>query len=392
MAAIDPVELSKELLRHETLTPVAKQDGFAPLVAALNTLPFEHTFYNFSEMGHDETCNLFATTGGQGDSKNLCFAGHLDVVPPGPLSAWKYPPFEPYEKDGMLVGRGTSDMKCAIACFMAAVARYYEAHPAPLKKGSISLLLTGDEEGRAINGTEKLLSLLNSKKYQFNGCIVGEPTSNDKVADMVKIGRRGSITFYVTLHGTQGHVAYPHLAKNPVSALCGLINIVQGYQFDLGTEFFDPTHLEVVHIQAGDGVTTNVIPGTASVTVNIRFNTLYNPLKLQEWLESQCLTISKEYDVTYSLQYRLSANTFGGEQSPLGILLGDAVQSVTGSLPNFGTTGGTSDARFISQYMPVVELGLLNATAHKANEQVAVKDIYTLTDIYYVFLEKWFAN
>lgn len=391
MAQIDPIELSKALIRSQTLTPVQSTQGFSALIPALDQLKFNYTYLNYSEAGFEETCNLFASVGTSTEKNNLCFAGHLDVVPPGPLNAWQNPPFEPIEQDGMLIGRGTSDMKCAIACFIAATSRYITAHPAALKKGSISLLLTGDEEGSAINGTQKMLHALHTEGYRFDGCIVGEPTSNTKIADTIKIGRRGSITFYITIHGTQGHVAYPHLAKNPIPALCALSTLVSSYTFDSGTEFFDPSHLECVRLEAGDG-TTNVIPKDALAIFNIRFSPAQNPLALCQWFETQCQTIAAQYGITYTMQYRLSAESFGGEKTALALLMGDAVKSVTGTAPNFSTSGGTSDARFIKNYTSVIEIGMLNATAHKINERVAISDIHTLTEIYYRFLEKWFAR
>lgn len=385
---IDPLILSKSLIQCATVCPVQGKEGFLPVVQALEALNFRCEFMTFEEPGQPSVTNLYATIG-QG-SPHLCFAGHMDVVPPGTLSAWSTPPFEPKEHAGMLIGRGASDMKCAIACFIAATSRYLQNHSLS-NPGTISFLLTGDEEGIAVNGTDKMLKALKQRGKLADACIVGEPTSVARVADTIKIGRRGSITFYVTSLGTQGHVAYPHLANNPIPAIAELTQFLHAHKLDTGSAFFDPSSIQVVNLQAGTDA-TNVIPGQATLTCNIRFNDHHQAATLRGWFEGICTPIAKKYQVDFNVTSQASAEPFGGKHSPLSTLLSDVVTSVTGHVPELSTSGGTSDARFITHYMPVVELGLLNATAHKVDEQVAISDIYTLTDIYHAFLKQWFSN
>ena len=386
---IDPLLLSKALIEQETVCPVAEAEGFAPAFHTLEALGFTCQMVDFSEAGHNPVQNLIATIGS--GSPHLCFAGHMDVVPPGPLADWTYSPFDPQESDGMLIGRGASDMKCAIACFISALSQHLAEQPLLEGQGAITLILTGDEEGSAVNGTEKVLALLADNGYAFDGCIVGEPTSVTNVGDTIKIGRRGSVTFYVTLSGTQGHVAYPHLANNPMTALAECITMLQTYTLDTGSEFFDPSGIQVVSVQSG-GEATNIIPGTAQFTCNIRFNDLHNGLQIRDWFDTYCEHIAKTHHLNYRMTYRISAESFGGQPTALSMLVSEAVEAITGQVPALSTSGGTSDARFITHYMPVVELGLSNATAHKVNEQVAIADIYTLTDIYRRCLATWFSS
>jgi len=385
---LDCLELSKSLIRCKTVCPVQGKEGFLPLVEVLEGLGFSCQFMEFSESDQPSVMNLVATIGS--GHPHIWFAGHMDVVPPGDISGWSYPPFEPKERDGMLIGRGASDMKCAIACFITAVSRYVSEW-APGTQGAISLVLTGDEEGTAVNGTHKMLHALKQQGDIGDACIVGEPTSVTHVADTIKIGRRGSITFNIKFLGIQGHVAYPHLANNPIPALAELMLLLHSHTLDTGSDFFDPSTLQVVNIHSGAGA-ANIIPGEATLTCNIRFNDQHCSSSLHEWLENCCAHIAKKHAVRHQLTSQLSAEPFGGKPNALSTLLTNVVTSITGKTPDLSTSGGTSDARFITHYMPVVELGLLNATAHKVDEQVAIADLYTLTDIYYAFLKAWFSN
>lgn len=379
---LDAITLSQELITYESVTPEAT-DVLDFLEETLKSLGFTCQRLPFKEKGTEKVDNLYARIG-EG-SPHLCFAGHVDVVPTGPLSEWISPPFEPDIRDDMLYGRGASDMKCAIACFIAAVSEYLQEVPQPC---SISLLLTGDEEGPSINGTRKMLPELASQGEKWDACIVGEPTSVEEVGDMIKIGRRGSINFELTVKGKQGHVAYPHLADNPVTRLTNILYTLNQHELDQGTTYFQPSNLEVVSIDVGNPA-DNVIPNTATARFNIRYNDRHSSKTLIKWVEGLCESICEESGASYKLTHRLTGESFLTEPGKFSHLLEDAIKKVTGKTAELSTTGGTSDARFIKDYCPVVELGLTNATAHKINEHVPVKDIQQLTDIYKLVLEKF---
>ena len=379
------VLLSKDLIRHKTVTP--DDDGIMEFLKNL----FEENGFScfvekFSDIAKDakDTFNLYAEIGS--GEKNLCFAGHLDVVPPLKESAWIYHPFEPTVDSGFIYGRGASDMKCAIACFASACFAFLQNNPR--FDGKISFLLTGDEEGNSINGTKKMLEFISSKGVKITNCLVGEPTSDSVICDMVKIGRRGSITFNLEIIGKQGHIAYPHLAKNPVYKACEIVSKLKEIQFDLGTEFFLPTNLEVASIET-ENKTSNIIPNDVSILFNIRFNSLHSGRSIKD----KVLKVISENigDFEFKISDSCSAEAFINEKSDFCNLVEESIFEVTGVNTVFSTTGGTSDARFISKYANTLELGMLNATAHKVNENVSLDDIKTLSDVYYKIVCKYFC-
>ena len=372
----DPVTLSKALVRRPSVTPLdagaldVLEEHLVPFGFSCNRLPF-------TEEGTPDVDNLYARLGKEGP--NLCFAGHTDVVPPGDLKNWTSDPFQPEIRDGRLYGRGTADMKCAIAAFVTAasrvVAMFGDKFP-----GSISLLITGDEEGPAINGTVKILDWLQANGQVLDACIVGEPTNVNVLGDMIKIGRRGSMNAYVTVHGTQGLVAYPALADNPVPRLLRFLKTVNDRVFDEGTDHFPPTNLEITTMDVGN-TTTNLIPAEAKARLNIRFNDQHSGASLSEYLETVRTEVAGNTSAI-DMDISISGEPFLTPPGDLSDLVASAVTAVSGETPELSTTGGTSDARFIKNHCPVVELGLINATAHKVNENSRVDDIYALTDIY----------
>jgi succinyl-diaminopimelate desuccinylase len=335
----------------------------------------------FSAEGTPDVDNLFARFGTEGP--HLCFAGHTDVVPVGDVAAWTEDPFGGTVKDGYIYGRGTCDMKGAIACFIAAAIDYTKDRAF---KGSISFLLTGDEEGPAINGTQKVLQWMAKNGHIPDFCIVGEPTSKDVLGDMIKIGRRGSLSGYVTVKGTQGHVAYPQLADNPLPRLLTLLKAIDDLVLDAGTAHFQPSNLEIVNIHTGNKA-ENVIPAEGHATFNVRFNDVYTGATLEQKLRNAM----DETGIAYELKTRVSGESF---YTPPGIysdMVAGAVQKVTGIAPDLSTTGGTSDARFIRQYCPVVECGVPNTTAHKVDERILLSDVTGLTAVYAGIIERFFA-
>lgn len=378
--SIDPISLSQQLIRCPSVTP-DNAGALEVLEAALQPMGFVCERKLFEGDGGEPTDNLYARWGKQGD--NLCFAGHVDVVPPGDLSLWDVDPFAAEIRDGTLIGRGTVDMKPAIAAWVAAISRVLEAYPT--LPGSLSLLITGDEEGDAVNGTRKMLESLRSRNEMLSACVVGEPTNPERLGDMIKIGRRGSITARLTVHGTQGHVAYPHLAHNPVTDLIRIVHEFTSVTLDEGTEYFQPSNLEVTTIDVGNKA-DNVIPASASATCNIRFNDRHTSDGLKEILHGLCKKVTDRYE----LSFRVSGESFLTQPGQLSDVVAQAVEQVTGRAPDLSTTGGTSDARFIKDACPVVECGLINQTAHKVNESVAVEDIERLTQIYRCVIEKYF--
>jgi succinyl-diaminopimelate desuccinylase len=374
--ALNPVTLSIDLMRCPSVTPI---EGGALVYLAKTLAPMGFTIERFP---FEDVDNLYARVGRSG--KNLCFAGHTDVVPPGDLSAWRIDPFKPEVIDGILYGRGAVDMKGAIACFVAATSEFLERHPT--FDGSISFLITGDEEGVAINGTQKVLEALKAKGETIDHCIVGEPTNPAKLGEMLKIGRRGSVTFRLNISGVQGHVAYPKLADNPLFYLIEILRELQNHHLDNGTAHFDPSNLEVTSIDVGNKA-DNVIPAKATATFNIRFNDTHSSQSLIAWVEGICKKIAPK---NYELLPRITGEAFLTQPGEFSALVVDAVKTATGMTPELSTTGGTSDARFIKDYCPVVEFGLINKTAHKVDECIAEADLYALTKIYCTVLERYF--
>ena len=370
------LQLCMGLMSCQSITP--QNDGAIEIVErALSAIGYKTTKLVFAD-----TTNLYSRIGT--GSPNLCFAGHTDVVPPGEIEKWKVDPFKPQIIDGILYGRGAVDMKAAICAFIIASEQYIKESGNNFN-GSISLMITGDEEASGKNGTPKIIQWLQQKDEKIDACIVGEPTSNLKIADTVKIGRRGSITFKLKVIGKQGHVAYPHLAINPVTQLTGILYKLQHYQFDQGNEFFQPSNLEVTTIDVGNKA-GNVIPDAAGAQFNIRFNNLYTAEKLEKSIHA----IIESITTNYQLEVKTSANPFITEPGLLTEKMIAAIEKVTKSQPEINTNGGTSDARYIKDICPVIELGLLNATAHKIDESTAVDDLYQLSEIYYHFLLLFF--
>jgi succinyl-diaminopimelate desuccinylase len=378
----DPVELTQALVRCPSVTP-ADAGALDVLVRALEPLGFVCHRLRFEAEGTPPIDNLYARLGTSGP--NLCFAGHTDVVPPGDASAWAADPFGGMIADGKLYGRGTSDMKAAIAAFVAAAGRRIAATGAPA--GSISLLITGDEEGPAINGTRKVLDWLAEKGEVLDACIVGEPTNPNYLGEMIKVGRRGSITGYLTVHGTQGHVAYPHLADNPLPRLVRMLNALTAEPLDRGNAHFQPSTLAITTIDVGNPA-DNVIPAKGSASFNIRFNDEHTSDTLKDWIRQTCDGVGGPYD----LSFRVSGESFLTPPGHLSDLVAGAIQRVTGHRPELSTTGGTSDARFIKNHCPVVEFGIVGQTMHKVDEHVGVADLKKLTEVYEAIIDGFFAK
>jgi succinyl-diaminopimelate desuccinylase len=375
---IDAVALTQELIRCPSITP--KDEGvMAVLATHLKAIGFTCHSVTFSDCPGEPTENLYARLGTQ--QPNLCFAGHVDVVPPGDKNAWSVDPFAAVIKDGYLIGRGTEDMKGAIGAFVAAVSEF-AAKPF---NGSISLLITGDEEGVAINGTRKMLPWLKTKNEVIDACIVGEPTNPDTLGQMAKIGRRGSAYGTLTVKGKQGHAAYPALADNPVTTIIAMLHRLKSTVLDKGTEFFPPSNLEITSVDVGN-TAGNVIPAQAQARFNIRFNDQYNAQTIEKWVRDQLDAIPGNYE----LQWRISGEAFITPPGTLSAIVQDAVKNVTGMTPELSTTGGTSDARFIKDICPVVEFGTTGSRAHAVDERVKVEDIIKLKDIYRNILERFY--
>ncbi|HEX4185990.1 MAG TPA: succinyl-diaminopimelate desuccinylase [Stellaceae bacterium] len=382
-AALDPAALAARLIRRPSVTP--KDEGALDIVATtLEGLGFTCHRLVFAEDGGEPIHNLYARRGiGR---PNLCFAGHTDVVPPGGREAWSFDPFAGVVRDGQLCGRGAVDMKGAIAAFIAAAQRYLDHREAGVA-GSISLLITGDEEGPAVNGTKKVLEWLAERGEILDACVVGEPTSAAALGDMIKIGRRGSLTGHLTAHGVQGHTAYPHLADNAAHRLVAILHALTTTELDQGSEHFPPSTLQVATIDIGNPA-ANVIPASAEAVFNIRFNDRWTGEILKRWLAERIDAVGGRY----TLDVRVSGESFLVPPGAVGERLAEAVRRVTGKTPELSTTGGTSDARFIRSCCPVAEFGLVGQTAHQVDERVAVADLAALTRIYQTFLGLYFAS
>ncbi|HEX4295876.1 MAG TPA: succinyl-diaminopimelate desuccinylase [Rhizomicrobium sp.] len=382
---MDPVELARALIRCPSVTP--RDDGaLDALEAALKPLGFACHRLRFEAEGTAPVDNLYARIGTR--APHFCFAGHTDVVPPGDASLWRHPPFAAEIEDGVLYGRGAADMKSAVAAFAHAASRYLREHTLD---GSISLLITGDEEGPAINGTPRMLDWLKGRGETLDHCIVGEPTSVARAGDTLKIGRRGSLTACITVTGVQGHVGYPHKARNPIPAMAALIERLSSHSLDEGTEHFEKSTLSFTTVDVGNPA-GNVIPAEARAQLNIRFNDAQSPAKLKAWIESESDAISGRSGCEIALRFEIGGNVFLTKPGAFVDLVSEATGRATGTPPSLSTTGGTSDARFIRDHCPVAELGLPGGTMHKAEECVAVADIHRLSDIYKAVLERYFAT
>ncbi|MDR3439196.1 succinyl-diaminopimelate desuccinylase [Telmatospirillum sp.] len=368
----DPLPLAQALIRRPSVTP-ADDGAIAVLQESLTELGFTCTRLSFgADAGRPPIENLYARLGHQGT--NICFAGHTDVVPVG--QGWSVDPFAGTVADGHLYGRGASDMKGAIACFVAAVARL-QHEAGPLSDGSISLLITGDEEGRGLDGTIRVLDWLRRKGERLDLCLVGEPTNPRRLGEMIKIGRRGSLNGRLRVLGSQGHVAYPHLADNPLPRLIDMLKAITAHPLDDGTEHFQPSTLALTSIDVGNAA-TNVIPAEGRAAFNIRFNDRHSGKSLEQWLRERFDSVGG----TYELDVEVTGDAFLTPPGSLSKALSDAIIEVTGESPELSTSGGTSDARFIKDACPVAEFGLVGQTMHKADERVSLTDLEALTRIY----------
>lgn len=381
--AIDPVAFAADLIRCPSVTP---EDAGAldRLQAELESLGFTCTRLPFSEEGTANVDNLYARLGTLGP--NICFAGHTDVVPVGAADDWQVDPFAGEIREQALWGRGAADMKGAIAAFVGGVSQFLDAHGAP--DGSISLLITGDEEGPSINGTRKMLDWLEEQGEIIDDCLVGEPTNPDVLGDMIKIGRRGSVNGVISVNGTQGHVAYPHLADNPVPQLVAMVNHLAQQSLDDGSEHFQPSNLEITSFDVGNA-TTNIIPAQAHARFNIRYNDHWNAETISHWVRARL--DESAGTAGYQLELSHTGDCFLTQPGPFVEQLSAAITEVTGREAVLSTSGGTSDARFIKNVTRVVEFGLVGQTMHKVDERVPLDDIRQLNDIYRILLTSYFA-
>ncbi len=382
---VDPIALTRALVRCPSVTPDDK-GALGVLQKSLEEMGFVCARRVFSTEGTPDIDNLFAKIGG--GAPHFCFAGHSDVVPVGDRQAWSADPFAGEMRDGHIIGRGAVDMKGAIAAFVAAASRFI-AQTGQFK-GSISLLITGDEEGPAINGTVKLLQWLKSQGEIIDHCLVGEPTNAARLGDTVKNGRRGSLNGRLTVEGAQGHVAYPDRADNPIPVLLDILRTMTKSALDEGNDHFQPSNLEIVSVDVGN-TATNIIPGRAHARFNIRFNNEHTGASLAKWLRSLCDDIMSPRQGRYELDIKISGEAFITPPGAFTQLIESAITKKCGQAPEFSTGGGTSDARFIKDLCPVAEFGLISATMHKVDEQAAVQDISDLSEIYCLILEEYFA-
>jgi succinyl-diaminopimelate desuccinylase len=351
----------------------------------LKTLGFKTKILEFKEKNSKPVKNLYARLGNKGP--NFCYAGHLDVVPAGNLKDWTVNPFKPSIKKGYLIGRGANDMKSSIAAFVSAVSNFVGNKRK--FNGSISLLITGDEEGVAINGTKKVVDYLRKKKEKIDFCLVGEPTNPNKLGEMIKIGRRGSMTGRLSIIGVQGHVAYPQRANNPSTALVQILKELKDIKFDNGTKDFQPTNLEVTKINI-DNSADNVIPGLANAKFNIRFNNKHTSSSIKKKIDTIIKKISNKNKSKYKIDYSVSGEAFLTKPNNTTFMIRDIIKKITKIKPQLSTTGGTSDARFIRKIAPCLEFGLVGKTMHKVDEAVSLSDLKKLTLIYSNILQNYF--
>ena len=384
MANINELQLAKELIKFPTVTPI--DAGIMKfLEKKLKTLGFKTKVLEFREKNSKPVKNLYAKLGNKGP--NFCYAGHLDVVPAGNLKDWTVDPFKPSVKKGYLIGRGANDMKSSIAAFVSAVSNFV-ANKRDFN-GSISLLITGDEEGVAINGTKKVVEYLKKKKEKIDFCLVGEPTNPNKLGEMIKIGRRGSMTGRLSIIGIQGHVAYPNRANNPSTALVQILKELKEIKFDNGTKDFQPTNLEITKINI-DNSADNVIPGLANAKFNIRFNNKHSSSSIKNKIDKIIKKISNKNKSKYKIDYSVSGEAFLTKPNKTTFMIRDIIKKITKIKPQLSTTGGTSDARFIRKIAPCLEFGLVGKTMHKVDEAVSLSDLKKLTLIYSNILQNYF--
>jgi succinyl-diaminopimelate desuccinylase len=384
MPIYNEISLAKELIKFPTVTPI--DAGVMKFLAKkLTAIGFKCKILEFKDKNSKPVKNLYARLGKS--QPNFMFAGHLDVVPPGNLKDWTVKPFSPAIKKKHLIGRGANDMKSAIASWVVAVNNFVSNN----KKihGSISLLITGDEEGIAINGTKKVVDYLKKKREKIDFCLVGEPTNPNKLGEIIKIGRRGSITGELTVIGSQGHVAYPDRANNPSNTIIKILKEIKEVKFDKGTKDFQPTNLEVTKININN-TADNIIPGIAKATFNIRFNNKHSSSSLKKKLNGIFKKISKKNKSNFKIEYRVSGEAFLTKPNNTTYMIQDIIKKVTKIKPKLSTTGGTSDARFIRKISPCLEFGLVGKTMHKVDEAVSISDLKKLTKIYSEILRNYF--
>ncbi len=384
MKFVNELKLAKQLIRFPSVTP--KDAGAINYLSKeLKSLGFRCKILEFKEKGSKPIKNLYARLGSK--RPNLCYAGHTDVVPPGDLSNWTVNPFKPLVKNKYLIGRGANDMKSSIACFVSAVDKFL------LKKsqfkGSISLLITGDEEGLAINGTKKVVNYLKKKGEKIDFCIVGEPTNPKKLGEMIKIGRRGSLTGKIEIIGVQGHVAYPQLLNNPINTLINICKKLKETKLDKGNKNFQPSNLEFTSIDV-DNKAHNVIPASAKAQFNIRYNNLHTSSSLKKKINSVVKSFCKKNKCKYKINFIANGESFLTKPNKTIYMAKKIIKKITKINPKFSTTGGTSDARFIKKISPCLEFGLVNKTMHKVDECVSISDLNKLTKIYKEILIEYF--
>ena len=384
MQKINELQLAKELMKFPSITP--RDAGVMKfLEKKLKKMGFKTKILNFKEKNFQPVKNLYARLGSKGP--NFCFAGHLDVVPPGDIKDWTVNPFRPSVKKGHLIGRGANDMKGSVAAFVSAVSIFLNNNKS--FNGSISLLITGDEEGDAVNGTKKVVDYLKKKKEKINFCLVGEPTNPNKLGEMIKIGRRGSLTGKIEIIGMQGHVAYPHRANNPSTIIVKVLNELKNIKFDKGTKNFQPTNLEITKINI-DNKADNVIPRVANATFNIRFNNKHSSGSIKKKINKILSKISTKNKSKFKIDYRVSGEAFLTKQNATTNMIQNVVKKITKIKPKLSTTGGTSDARFLKNISPCLEFGLVGKTMHKVDEAVSLNDLKKLAKIYAIILNNYF--
>tara|TARA_Y100001936_G_scaffold223306_1_gene239980 strand:+ start:467 stop:1624 length:1158 start_codon:yes stop_codon:yes gene_type:complete len=384
MQKLNELQLAKELIRFPSITPI-DAGVMKFLEKKLKKLGFKTKILEFKEKGFQPVKNLYARLGNK--MPNFMFAGHVDIVPPGNMKDWTVNPFKPSVKKGHLIGRGANDMKSSVAAFISAVNIFISKN----KKfnGSISLLITGDEEGDAINGTKKVVEYLKKRKEKINFCLVGEPTNPNKLGEMIKIGRRGSLTGRLTIFGQQGHVAYPQRANNPSTIIVKILKEIKDIKFDKGTKDFQPTNLEVTKINI-DNKADNIIPKSADATFNIRFNNKHSSNSIKKRLNKVFDKITKTNKSKFKIDYRVSGEAFLTKPNKTTYMIQNIIKKITKIKPKLSTTGGTSDLRFIKSISPGLEFGLVGKTMHKVDEAVSIKDLRNLTKIYENILQNYF--
>ena len=384
MANINELQLAKDLIKFPSITPM-DAGAISFLSKKLKTLGFSCKILEFKDKNSKPIKNLYARLGRK--APNLCYAGHTDVVPPGNIKDWTVNPFKPSIKNNHLIGRGANDMKSSIACFISAVNKFLKKNSK--FKGSISLLITGDEEGLAINGTKKVVDYLKKKREKIDFCIVGEPTNPSKLGEMIKIGRRGSLSGKIDVFGTQGHIAYPHLSNNPINTMVKICKSLKEKKLDAGNKNFQPSNLEFTSINV-DNKAHNVIPASAKAQFNIRYNNLHTANSLKKKINLMIKNICKKNKCKFKINFIANGDAFLTKPERTIFMAKDIIKKITKLTPKFSTTGGTSDARFIRKIAPCLEFGLVNKTMHKVDECVSIADLKKLTNIYKDILQEYF--